>query len=98
MRPGRTYLKFHFIIFGLLSVLAHQMPLLLLYMAMFTAGAGIVLIALIIASPTILLYSFALLPLWFAVTDRPRRWPQIVIVNCRRCCVRARRGLTHRRG
>lgn len=51
MRPRQTYLKFHFIVFGLLSAIA-QIPIAVLFAAMFTLGLGFVLLA---ASATILL-------------------------------------------
>lgn len=73
MRPGKVYLQYHFIVFGLFTLLA-QSPAIVLYATILTVGVGGLLL---LASPTILLYSVGLLPLWFAITNRPRRWSQI---------------------
>jgi hypothetical protein len=69
MRSGRTYL----IVLGLLSVLA-QIPIVVFSVAILTFGAGG---ALLIASPTILLYSLAVLLVW-PEPDEPRRGSWIV--------------------
>jgi hypothetical protein len=75
MRRGRKFLVVYFLFFGALSVIA-----------VIPAGALIVLLItamalplfgvpglLVIASPTILLYSTALVPLWLALTTPRRR-------------------------
>ena len=75
MRRGRKFLTIYFLFFGALSILAvipavPMMVLLLTSMALPLFGApGF----LIIASPTILLYSSALVPLWRALAVPDRR-------------------------
>jgi len=75
MRRGRKFLIFYFLFFGALSVVAMipagaLMVLLITTMALPLFGApGF----MVIASPTILLYSAALVPLWLALTAPHRR-------------------------
>ena len=78
MRRGRKFLTIYFLFFGALSILAvipavPLMVLLLTSMALPLFGApGF----LVIASPTILLYSSALVPLWRALAVPGRGvWP-----------------------
>ncbi len=78
MRRGRKFLTIYFVVFGALSLLAvipgvPLMVLLLTSMALPLFGApGF----LVIASPTILLYSSALVPLWRALAVPGRGiWP-----------------------
>ena len=73
MRTGSTYLKFHFIILGAMAAIA-QLPIVVFVAMLYTVGVGFVLLA---GAATILVYSLALLPLWFAITDRPRSWLRI---------------------
>ena len=69
MRTGRKLLLSYFIVLALLSTLAQS----------FLGGAIVVVLTLglgvplLIAAPTLLLYSVALLPVWLAITHRPRR-------------------------
>jgi hypothetical protein len=73
MRRGQSYLRYHFIVLVLLSVVA-QIPAVVLILTLLTIGVGGLVLA---AAPTVLLYSIALLPLWIAATNRPRRYWQI---------------------
>lgn len=70
MRRGRKFLVFYFLLFGALSIIA-AIPGAALVVLLVTAMAlplfGVPGF-LVVASPTVLLYSVALLPLWFALT------------------------------
>jgi hypothetical protein len=69
MRTGRKLLLYYFIVLGLLSTLA-QLTFGVMIVVILTLGYGT---RLLIASPTLLVYSAALLPAWLAMTHRPRR-------------------------
>jgi len=75
MSVGRKLLLSYFIVLALLSTLAQG----------FLGGAIIVVLTLgygtplLIAAPTLLLYSVALLPAWLAVIHRPRRALTILV-------------------
>ena len=77
MRRGRKFLTIYFLVFGVLSVLA-MIPAVPLMVLLFTSRALPLSGApgfLVIASPTILLYSAALVPLWRALAVPGRhRW------------------------
>jgi len=74
MRTGRKLLLAYFIVLALLSMLA-QSALGVMIVAVLTLGFGF---PLLIAAPTLLLYSVALLPAGLAMTHRPRRALTIV--------------------
>jgi hypothetical protein len=69
MSAGRKLLVAYFVVLALLSTLA-QSTLTVMIVVVLTLGVGI---PLLIAAPTLLLYSVALLPAWLAMTHRPRR-------------------------
>ena len=69
MSAGPKLLIAYFVVLALLSTLA-QSTLAVMIVAVLTLGVGI---PLLIAAPTLLLYSVALLPAWLAMTHRPRR-------------------------
>jgi hypothetical protein len=69
MRPGRKLLISYFIVLALLSALA-QSALGVMIVVVLTLGYGT---RLLIAAPTLLLYSVASLPAWLAMTHRPHR-------------------------
>jgi hypothetical protein len=73
-RPGETPLVFYFLFLGVLSAFA-QAPYIAIFVAIFTAGTGLFVL---VAAPTILVYSVSLLPIWIALTNRPRWWSTVV--------------------
>jgi hypothetical protein len=84
MRPGGRFLIFYFSVFGALSAIA-LIPGGALVVLLLTAGVvplGGLPGFLVIASPTILLYSAALVPLWLAWTSRHRRIWLLTVAAC----------------
>jgi hypothetical protein len=69
MKTGRKLLISYFIVLALLSALAQQ-SLGVIIVVVLTLGYGT---RLLIAAPTLLVYSVASLPAWLAMTHRPRR-------------------------
>ena len=69
MRASRKLLISYFIVLALLSTLA-QSFLGVAIVVVLTLGYGT---PLLIAAPTLLLYSVALLPAWLAMAHQPRR-------------------------
>ena len=69
MKTARKLLISYFVVLALLSALAQSPPGVVIVLLL-TVGCGF---PLLVAAPTLLLYSVALLPAWWAVTHQPRR-------------------------